>query len=110
MSLLFPIAGLVLLIGIPIYLHAVFKLGGIVQAEHPEWINHRGSLSFFYTGMPRVADSNVGNSVLGIAFSSRWRALSSSSAPTYVIRIRVLLPLLLVVFGAEIVAIVVFKS
>ena len=104
MDLLFPIAGLVLLIGIPVYLHAVVKLGGIVQAEHPEWVNRRGSLSFFYMGMPRIADPNVGNAVLGIAFSSRWRALSSPSASAYVGRIRILLPLLLAVFGAVLVA------
>ncbi len=99
MYLLFPIAGLVLLIGVPVYMHAVVKLGGIVQAEHPEWVNRRGSLSFFYTGMPRIADPNVGNAVLGVAFSSRWRTLSSPSASTYVSRIRFLLPLLLAVFG-----------
>ena len=109
MDLLFPIAGLVLLVGIPVYLHAVVKLGGIVQAEHPEWVSRRGSLSFFYTGMPRIADPNVGSSVLGIAFSSRWRTLQSLSAPTYVGRIRLLLPLLLVVFGAVLVAIAVLK-
>ena|SRR6185312_1805767 len=99
MDLLFPIAGLVLLICIPVYLHAVVKLSGIVQAEHPEWVNRRGSLSFFYTGMPRIADPSVGNAVLGVAFSSRWRTLSSPSASTYVSRIRILLPLLLAVFG-----------
>ncbi len=109
MDLLFPIAGLVLLIGIPVYLHAVVKLGGIVQAEHPEWVNRRGSLSFFYTGMPRAADPNVGNTVLGVAFSSRWRTLSAPSAPKYVVRIRILLPFLLVVFGLVLVAILVLK-
>jgi hypothetical protein len=109
MDLLFPIAGLILLIGIPVYLHAIIKLGGIVQAEHPEWVSRRGSLSFFYTGMPRIADPNVGNAVLGVAFSSRWRTLSSPSAPAYVGRIRILLPLLLVVFGAVLIAAAVLK-
>jgi hypothetical protein len=109
MDLLFPIAGLILLIGIPVYLHAVVKLGRIVQAEHPEWVNRRGSLSFFYTGMPRIADPNVGNAVLGVAFSSRWRTLSSPSASAYVGRIRILLPSLLSVFGALLVAAAVHK-
>ena len=109
MHLLFPIAGLVLLIGIPVYLHAVVKLGGIVQAEHPEWAGRRGPLRFFYTGMPRIADPNLGNTVLGVAFSSRWRTLNSPSALSYVRRIRILLPLLLVVFGAVLVAIAVLK-
>ena len=109
MDLLFPIAGLVLLIGIPVYLHAVVKLGAIVQAEHPEWVNRRGSSSFFYTGMPRIADPNVGNAVLGVAFSSRWHTLNSPYASAYVGRIRILLPSLLAVFGALLVAAVVHK-
>lgn len=104
MALLFPLAGLASLIGTPVYLHAIIKLGGIVQAEHPEWVNRRGSLSFFYMGMPRIADPNVGNAILGVAFSSRWRTLNSPSASTYVGRIHILLPLLLVVFGAVLVA------
>jgi hypothetical protein len=109
MDLLFPVAALILLVGIPVYLHALVKLNGIVQAEHPEWVNRRGSLSFFYTGMPRIADPNVGSAVLGVAFSSRWRTLSAPSASKYVDRIRILLPLLLVVFGLVLVAIAVFK-
>jgi len=109
MDLLFPIAGLILLIGIPVYLHAVVKLGGIVQAEHPEWARHRGPLSFFYTGMPRIANPNLGNTVLAVAFGSRWRTLNSPLALSYVRRIRILLPLLLAVFGAVLVAIVVLR-
>ena len=109
MDLLFPIAGLVLLVGVPVYLHAVVKLGGIVQAEHPEWVAGRGSLSFFYTGMSRIADPSVGNAALCVAFSSRWRTLHSPSASTYVGRIRLLLPLLLVVFVAVLVAVAVLN-
>lgn len=109
MDFLFPIAGLVLLVGIPIYMNAITKLWVIVQKERPEWVNRRGSLSFFYTGMPRLADPNVSYAVLGIALSSRWRTLSSPSASTYVRRIRFLLPSLLAVFGTVLVVIVVFK-
>lgn len=109
MNLLFPIAGLVLFIGIPVYLHAIVKLWGIVQAEHPEWVDRQGSLSFLYTGMPRIADPNVGNAVLGVAFSSRWRELHSRSASVYVGRIRFLLPSLLVVFVAVVAATAVLK-
>jgi hypothetical protein len=109
MDLLFPIAGLILLVGVPAYLHATVKLGGIVQAERPEWISGRWATSFFYTGMPRIADPNVSCSVLGIAFSSRWRTLHSPSVPTYVRRIRLLLPLLLAVFGAVLVAVVALR-
>lgn len=107
MDFLLPIAGLVLLIGIPVYLHALVKLHGIVQAEHPEWVDRKGSLSFFYSGMPRIADPNVGTAVLGLAFSPRWRALRSPSAAKYVGRVRVLLPSLLAVFAVVMVAILV---
>ena len=109
MDLLFPIAGLLLLLGIPAYLHAVVKLGGIIQAEHPVWLRRKGSLSFFYTSMPRVADPNVGISVFSLAFSSRWRTLQSPAASAYVSRIRLLLPLLLVAFVAVLAAIAVLK-
>src|SRR3546814_10830738 len=37
-----------------IYLHALAKLHGILRNERPELVEHRGSLSFFYTGMPRI--------------------------------------------------------
>ena len=109
MDLLFPIAGLLLLLGTPVYLHAVVKLGDIVQAEHPEWLNRTGSSSFFFAGTPRITDPNVGISVIGLAFSSRWRTLQSPAASTYVSHIRLLLPLLLVVFVAVLFAIVVLK-
>lgn len=109
MDLLFPIAGVLLLVGVPVYLHAVVKLGGIVQAEHPEWLGRKGSLSFFYTGMPRVTDPNAGISVLGVAFGTRWRTLHAPAVPTYVSRIRLLLPLLMVVFVVVLVATAVLK-
>ena len=104
MDLLLRLASVLMLIGIPIYQHAVIKLAGIVQQEHPEWIDKRGSLSFFYTGRPRIADPNVNMAVLGLAFSSRWRQLISPFAATYAWRIRILLPFLLFIFGSTITA------
>jgi hypothetical protein len=109
MNLLFPIAGLILLIGISVYLHAVIKFSDIVQTEHPEWINRRGTLSFLYTGMPPSADPNVSLAILGIIFSARWRALRSPMAATYVGRIRILFPLLVTVFVGVLVAVAVLK-
>ena len=107
MALLYPLAGLLMLIGTLVYLHAVAKFYGIVAAERPDWVDRRGSLSFFYTGMPRLSDPNVSMAVVGLAFGSRWRELRSASAAKYVRRIRVLLPALLAVFAGALVAIAV---
>lgn len=52
-----------------VYLHALAKLHGILREERPELVEHRGSLSFFYRGMPRIADPNVGAATLKVAFS-----------------------------------------
>ena len=107
MNLLYPVAGLMMLIGTPIYLSSVVKLHSIISAEHPDWVDRRGTLSFFYKGMPRVVDPNVNQAVLGIAFSHRWRSLESPIAYKYVRRIRIFLPSLLVVFGVVLVTIAV---
>ena len=60
-------------------------------------MDRKGTLSFFYAGMPRVADPNVGLAVLGVAFSSKASSLSAAAKP-YVRCIRVLLPLLSLFF------------
>ena len=75
-----------------VYLHALFRLHGIVAAERPEWVNVRGALDFFYTGFPRAANPNVGAAVVKIAFSSRAWQLQSPLAARYVRRIRMCLP------------------
>jgi hypothetical protein len=101
MYLLYPLAGLVLLIGIPVYLHAITHFYIIVTLEHPEWIDRRGPVSFlFHNNMSRRTGSNTSMTVTRLAFSSRWRELKSTNAAKYVKRIRVLLPaLLFVLFG-----------
>jgi len=76
-----------------VYLHAVFRLHGLIAAEKPEWVNIRGALDFFYTGFPRVANPNVGSEVVKVALSSRARQLSAPTAARFVRRIRVCLPL-----------------
>ena len=64
----------------------------------------RKGTCFFYTGMPRVADPNVGLAVLGVAF--RARQLSAVAKP-YVRCVRVLLPLVLLFFlGVLVVSVV----
>ncbi len=98
------LSGLVMVFSAPIYLHAVVKLHAIVAAERPEWVDRRGSLSVFYTGLPRLSDPNVSFAVISLAFSSRWRELKSRSAAKYVGRIRVLLPMNLAIFSGIVVA------
>src|SRR3546814_9447289 len=65
-----------------IYLHALAKLHGILRNERPELVEHRGSLSFFYTGMPRIADPNVGVATLKVAFSRNLPELQRSEEHT----------------------------
>jgi hypothetical protein len=84
---------------VAVYMHALVRFYALVKAEHPEWVDRRGSLSFFYTGFPRLSDPNVGVATIGVAFSSRRHELRSPSAAKYANRIRILLPTGLVVFG-----------
>ena len=105
MELLFFVFGVVMLIGIPVYLHAVAKLYGLVVSERPEWVDCRGTQ--FYAGMPRISVPNVSLAVVGLALGSCWRSLAAPFAGRYVRRIRVLLPLLLAIFVAILVAIAV---
>jgi hypothetical protein len=79
------------------YLYSFYRLHRVIASEHPQWVDRKGTLSFLYTGMPRVADPNVGLAVLGVAFSPRAGELGAKAKP-YVRCIRVLLPLLLLFF------------
>ena len=87
------IAALIAFVCTVVYLHALFRLHGIIATERPEWVNVRGALDFFYTGFPRAANPSVGAEVVKVAFSSRARQLASSTAARYVRRIRFCLPL-----------------
>ena len=105
MHLLYSLAGVLLLIGTPIYLHAVVKLHALISAQEPDWVAGRRSSSIFYMGMPSVADPNVNLAVVWLAFGSRWRDLTSPMASKYVWRIRFLLPALFAVFVGVLIAV-----
>jgi hypothetical protein len=87
------IAALIAFICTGVYLHALFRLHGIIASERPEWVSVRGALDFFYTGFPRAANPNVGAEVIKVAFSARAQQLMSPIAARYVRRIRLCLPL-----------------
>ena len=85
------IATLMVLVGAaitPFYFHAVWRFRGILLAERPELADRRGSLSFFYTGMPRLADPNVSMLVIRTAFGPVPEELSNPDAVRYARRIR----------------------
>jgi hypothetical protein len=71
------------------YLYFLSKFYEIVNAEKPEWLRYKGEPSIFYSNLPRRFDPNVSLRVLSIAFSSKMRALSSTSAVRYANGIRV---------------------
>ena len=75
-----------------VYLHALFRLHGLIAAERPEWVNVHGPLDFFYTGFPRAANPYVGAEVVKVAFSARAQQLQSPVAMRFVRRIRICLP------------------
>ena len=97
MTVLRVIASLCLVAALGGYLYSFYRLHRVIASEHPQWVDRKGTLSFLYTGMPRVADPNVGLAVLGVAFSSRAGELGARAKP-YVRCIRVLLPLLSLFF------------
>jgi hypothetical protein len=77
----------------PIYFHALHRFHSILRTERPELADKRGSLSFFYSGMPRIADPNVGLAVIRAAFSPVARQLRAPDAMRYARRIRFCLSL-----------------
>ncbi|GAB3387852.1 hypothetical protein [Lysobacter fragariae] len=72
----------------PFYFHALVRFRRILLAERPEMVDRRGSLSFFYTGMPRLADPNVGVAVISTAFGPMVKELKDPDALRYARRIR----------------------
>ncbi len=79
-------------------MYGFFRLYSIVKAERPDWLQVRGSLSFFYDGLPRSGDPNVQVEVLRIAFGSRARQLRDPTAMRYAQWIRLFLPAALTLF------------
>ena len=85
------IAIVLVLVGVlitPFYFHALGRFHRILQAERPDLVGRRGSLSFFYTGIPRLADPNVGVAVIGAAFGSVPGELQNPNSVRYARRIR----------------------
>lgn len=86
------IAILLVLLGVvitPFYFHALWRFRNVLLAERPELADRRGSLSFFYTGMPRIADPNVSMLVIRTAFGPVPQQLSNPEAMRYARRIRI---------------------
>lgn len=73
----------------PFYFHALVRFRRILLAERPDLANRRGSLSFFYTGLPRIGDPNVSMAVIGAAFGAVVRELKDPGAVRYARRIRI---------------------
>jgi hypothetical protein len=71
-----------------VYLHALVKLYNFLRVERPALVDRRGSLSFFYTAMPRIADPNVGFAVVNAAFHQRSISSCSKEALRYARRVR----------------------
>jgi hypothetical protein len=109
MRLLLMALGWAYVFVVPIYLYAFTRFYRIVNAERPEWVQRRGSLSFFYNGLPRQGDPNVGVAVIRTAFSSRVNQLQAPRAAFYARLVRVLLLLGLVLFGLIVFVILRFR-
>ena len=98
MSLVFLISIMAFACVTAFYLYAFFRFYGIVKSERPDWLQVRGSLSFFYDGLSRAGDPNVQMELLRIAFGSRASQLRTPMAASYAKRIRYSLPVGLVLF------------
>ncbi len=85
------IAILLVLVGAlitPFYFHALWRFKSALLSERPELADRRGSLSFLYTGMPRLADPNVSMLVIRTAFSPVPQQLNNPDALRYARHIR----------------------
>lgn len=109
MQALLLVASFLFLAAVLVYMHAMLNFYALVKVERPDWVDRRGSLGFFYTGMPSLANPNVGLAAIGIAFSTKRHELRFSQARKYADRIRILLPLGLALF-LSILAIVIVRS
>ena len=87
----------------PFYFHALERFRRILVAERPDLADRKGSFSFLYTGMPRIADPNVSLAVIRTAFGPVPRQMKDPSALRYAQRIRLclvtVLPAYLVAFA-----------
>ena len=88
MQLIAIMLGLVGALITPFYFHALVSFRRVLLAERPDLADPRGSLSFFYIGMPRLADPNVSMRVVRTAFGTVPPQLNDPSAIKYARRIR----------------------
>ena len=72
----------------PFYFQALVAFRRILLAERPDLADRKGSLSFFYAGMPRLADPNVSLLIVRTAFGPVPQQLSDPNAVRYARRIR----------------------
>ncbi len=72
----------------PFYFHALIRFRRILLLERPDLADKRGTLSFFYTGMPRIADPNVGLAIVRAAFGPVVHQLHAPDALKYARRIK----------------------
>jgi hypothetical protein len=94
---------LLFLVALPlttVYLWNMHAFCQILAVERPALLARRGSLSFFYDGMPRLADPNVSMAVLGAAPGRTARSLQHADAMCRAWCIRITLGLVLVLFVA----------
>lgn len=105
MDLIYPLAGILLIVCVLAYLHAVVNLHGIIQSKEPAWLAGHRSNSIFYSSFPEIADPNINLRIVRLAFGSHWQRLNSPNAAKYVWRIRVLLLALTAVFFGVLTAI-----
>ncbi len=81
-----------------LHIYSAVRFFRIVEKEKPEWLEAQSSLSIFCTGLPRYGDPNVQVKLIKIIYSSRIEELSSPMAFTYAKRVRVLLPVGVLLF------------
>lgn len=110
MKQLLEIAGLTYVLVTASYLYAFTRFYRIVNAEHPDWLKVRGSLSSMYDGLPRLGDPNVSWAVIKTAYSLRVHELRDSNGAFYAGLIRVFLPAGVMLFAAILLAIFCFRS
>ena len=86
-----------------LYVYSFSRLHKIIKLERPEWLHYADKPSIFYRGMPRVADPNVNLRVTAIAFTRKVGDLTAPDAYRHAVLMRVLGPILLLLFAAFVV-------
>ncbi len=80
---------------IPLYLYTFYRLYALVKVEHPEWFKTKGTIGYFTNG---ISNPNTQIELLKIIFTSKANKLKTALAISYAKRLRILIPLLFVLF------------